>query len=75
MFPSEGGTEMPGTKTFVFSRTLRQQDYPRVTIVSENAKEVLVKNLTLIQNFQVVFVRILLEAVKWNMDRGAYLST
>src|SRR5215207_8464830 len=25
----QGGT--PGTKTFVFSRTLRQQDYPRVT--------------------------------------------
>jgi dihydrofolate reductase len=29
----------PGTKTFVFSRTLRQQDYPRVTIVAEKAEE------------------------------------
>jgi dihydrofolate reductase len=31
---------MPGMKTFVFSRTLRQSDYPKVTIVSENAEEV-----------------------------------
>src|SRR5262245_7171363 len=30
-----GGT--PGMKTFVFSRTLRQRDYPKVTIVAENA--------------------------------------
>jgi dihydrofolate reductase len=29
----------PGTKTFVFSRTLRQQDYPRVTIIAEKAEE------------------------------------
>ena len=29
----------PGTRTFVFSRTLRQQDYPRVTIVAERAEE------------------------------------
>jgi dihydrofolate reductase len=29
----------PGMKTFVFSRTLRQQDYPRVTIVAEGAEE------------------------------------
>ena len=29
----------PGTKTYVFSRTLRQQDYPRVTIVAEGAEE------------------------------------
>ena len=29
----------PGVKTFVFSRTLRQQDYPRVTIVAEGAEE------------------------------------
>ena len=28
----------PGMKTFVFSRTLRQQDYPRVTIVAEGAE-------------------------------------
>ena len=26
-------------KTFVFSRSLRQEDYPDVTIVSENARE------------------------------------
>jgi dihydrofolate reductase len=30
---------MPGMKTFVFSRTLRQSDYPKVTIVGENAEE------------------------------------
>lgn len=30
---------MPGMKTFVFSRTLRQRDYPKVTIVAENANE------------------------------------
>ena len=29
---------MPGMKTFVFSRTLRQRDYPKVTIVGENAE-------------------------------------
>ena len=28
-----------GVKTFVFSRTLRQQDYPRVTIIDEGAEE------------------------------------
>jgi dihydrofolate reductase len=33
----QGGS--PGVKTFVFSRTLRQQDYPGVTIVSEGAEE------------------------------------
>jgi dihydrofolate reductase len=33
----QGGT--PGTKTFVFSRTLRQQDYPGVTIVAEGVAE------------------------------------
>jgi dihydrofolate reductase len=31
---------MPGMKTLVFSRTLRQRDYPRVTIVGDNAEEV-----------------------------------
>ena len=36
-----GGGAAPGTKTFVFSRTLRQSDHPEVTIVGENAKEVL----------------------------------
>jgi dihydrofolate reductase len=29
----------PGMKTFVFSRTLRQQDYPRVTIVADGVEE------------------------------------
>ena len=33
------GGAMPGMKTFVFSRTLRQCDYPKVTIVAENAGE------------------------------------
>lgn len=28
---------IPGMKTFVFSRTLRQRDYPKVTIVAEDA--------------------------------------
>ena len=28
----------PGIQTFVFSRTLRQRDYPKVTIVGENAE-------------------------------------
>lgn len=28
-----------GMKTFVFSRTLRQKDYPRVTIVADGAEE------------------------------------
>src|SRR5919202_6865812 len=34
-----GSGAMPGTKTFVFSRTLRQRDHPGVTIVAENAAE------------------------------------
>lgn len=29
----------PGMKTLVFSRTLRQSDYPKVTIVAENAAQ------------------------------------
>ena len=33
----QGGT--PGVKTLVFSRTLRQQDYPGVTIVAEGLEE------------------------------------
>ena len=28
---------MPGMKTLVFSRTLRQRDYPKVTVVAEDA--------------------------------------
>ena len=40
MMAREGRAETPGVKTFVFSRTLRQEDYPGVTIVSENAQEI-----------------------------------
>jgi len=36
-----GNAGMPGMKTFVFSSTLRQSDYPDVTIVSEKSTEVL----------------------------------
>jgi dihydrofolate reductase len=32
---------MPGMKTFVFSRTLKQRDYPKLTVVAENAAETL----------------------------------
>jgi dihydrofolate reductase len=32
---------MPGMKTLVFSRTLRQHDYPKITIVAENVGETL----------------------------------
>src|SRR5256885_9638527 len=32
---------MPGMKTLVFSRTLRQQDYPKVTIIAEDAEATL----------------------------------
>ena len=31
---------MPGMKTLVFSRTLKQRDYPKVTVVGEKAEEV-----------------------------------
>ena len=34
-----GGPEMPGMKSFVFSRTLAQSDHPDVTIVSDSAEE------------------------------------
>lgn len=36
-----GGGGSPGMKAFVFSRTLRQQDYPGVTIVADGARELL----------------------------------
>ena len=36
---SAGQQGTPGTKTFIFSRTLRQQDYPGVTIVAEGVEE------------------------------------
>src|SRR6266404_5592578 len=32
---------MPGMKTVVFSRTLRQQDCPKVTIIADHAEETL----------------------------------
>jgi dihydrofolate reductase len=40
MMAREGRGEAPGMKTFVFSRTLKQQDYPGVTIVSERSEEI-----------------------------------
>ena len=36
-----GNTEMPGMKSFVFSRTLRQRDFPDVTILGEKSEEAL----------------------------------
>lgn len=41
-FESMGGAGggQAGAQTIVFSRTLRQQDYPNVTIVSENPEQV-----------------------------------
>jgi dihydrofolate reductase len=37
----ESGSGQQGTQTIVFSRTLRQEDYPNLTIVSENPEQVL----------------------------------
>lgn len=34
------GSVMPGMKVLVFSRTLKQADYPQLTIVRDNAKKV-----------------------------------
>lgn len=34
-----GQSGTPGMKTFIFSRTLRQQDYPGMTIVAEGMEE------------------------------------
>jgi dihydrofolate reductase len=34
-----GRGETPGMKTFVFSRTLRQQDHPEVTVVADRSEE------------------------------------
>ncbi|MDE2689809.1 MAG: dihydrofolate reductase family protein [Acidobacteriota bacterium] len=42
-FESTGGQDqgsMPGVRTFVFSRTLRQADYKNITIVGDDWKEV-----------------------------------
>jgi dihydrofolate reductase len=42
MMASQGqGGGSPGTKTFVFSKTLRQKDHPGVTIVSEAPEKVI----------------------------------
>lgn len=41
MIKSGQGGSSPGTKTFVFSKTLRQSDHPDVTIVSDNAEKIL----------------------------------
>jgi dihydrofolate reductase len=38
---SAGNAGLPGMKTFVFSRTLRQHDYPEVAIVAEKSEETL----------------------------------
>ena len=37
--PGGGGSE--GTKTYVFSRTLRQSDHPKITIVDDNPRDAL----------------------------------
>ena len=39
MMARAGRGETPGMKTFVFSRTLRQQDYTGVTVVAEKSDE------------------------------------
>src|SRR3712207_8412756 len=36
-----GGGQQLGAQTIVFSRTLRQEDYPNLTIVSENPQQAL----------------------------------
>ena len=36
-----GGMGMGGAKVFVFSRTLRQKDHPKVTVVNDNVEGVL----------------------------------
>jgi dihydrofolate reductase len=35
----QGNPVLPGMKTFVFSRTLQQRDYPKVTVVSDSPEE------------------------------------
>jgi dihydrofolate reductase len=34
-----GNRNMPGLQTFVFSRTLRQQDYPEVTVLTDRSED------------------------------------
>jgi dihydrofolate reductase len=38
-FEVAGGGTMPGTKTVVVSRTLRQEDYPRITIIGDELED------------------------------------
>lgn len=38
-FEAAGGRGSPGMKTFVFSRTLRPDDHPGVTVISDGVKE------------------------------------
>src|SRR3954463_5967025 len=33
------GGALPGLKTFVISRTLRQRDYPKVTVINDRAED------------------------------------
>jgi dihydrofolate reductase len=40
MMARAGKGETPGMKTLVFSRTLRQQDYPGVKVVAEKSEEI-----------------------------------
>ena len=42
MLRQQGSAATPGMKTLVFSRTLRQQDHPDVTIVAEDPEKTLV---------------------------------
>src|SRR5438128_2305613 len=41
MHRANNSMTLPGMKTFVFSSTLQQRDYPDVTVVAENIKETL----------------------------------
>ena len=42
MIQQQGSAATPGMKTLVFSRTLRQQDHPDVTIVADDVEKTLV---------------------------------
>lgn len=39
--PTMGGASMPGMKTYLFSRTLRQKNHKRLTVVSEGHQDML----------------------------------
>jgi len=36
---NSGSELVPGTETFVFSRTLQQREHPKVTVVAERPEE------------------------------------